>query len=151
METSRVAGVYIRQADFLVEAMSQTVTGLWVGSGPVRGLPRTATAAELGLAIRQALLASQRGVPHPTDWGGVLTELLRVAGIRSWNALQKSAAYCGVEADPNGIHVVPHENGGTRGPNRGYTPITDAAISLPGNATDNVIGDGLLSAIEACR
>ena len=71
MEVERLAAVFIREGDFLVEPNCKTTIGLWVSADPVVSLPRTASAVELGAAARWALSASRQGIPHdPGRWRG---------------------------------------------------------------------------------
>src|SRR5262245_32176979 len=90
MSAERLVGVFAREADFLVEPNSQTTSGVWLSSGPVKFLPRTSPPVELGAAVRAALRESQQGVTHPTDWKKFVPPILQVAGVRSWAALQRS-------------------------------------------------------------
>src|ERR671937_817085 len=86
VEVERLVAVFAREADLLVEPNCQATTGLWLSAGPVGRLPRTATPAELGAAVRAALSESRRGVPHPTNWGPFSPPVLQAAGVRSWAA-----------------------------------------------------------------
>src|SRR5262245_37217861 len=140
MSAERLVGVFARATDFLVEPNCLTTTGLWLSAGPVQRLPRTSPPAELGAAVRVALKESRRGVPHPTDWKKFVPPVLEVAGVRSWAALQRSAAKCDIEAGPDGLKVVPSRNGGTRGDDRGYHSLGDLAVKIPDSATDEDLG-----------
>ncbi len=48
VEVKRLAAVFARDSDFLVEPNCQTTTGLWLSADPVVFLPRPTSAAELG-------------------------------------------------------------------------------------------------------
>jgi hypothetical protein len=140
--------VFAREADFLLEPHCQATTGIWLSAGPALRLPRGASPAELGAAIRACLNESRRGVPHPQDWRKVVPPVLQLAGVRSWAALQRSAAMCRVEAGPELLRVVPHRNGGTRGNERGYHPLEDQAVTLAPSATDEELGSAVLASID---
>lgn len=40
IDTPRMAAVFVRDADFLIEPHGRTVTGLWINADPVAQLPR---------------------------------------------------------------------------------------------------------------
>jgi hypothetical protein len=151
MIVKRLVGVFARAADFLVEPNFEATTGIWLSAGPVQRLPRSAPPAELGAAVRVALQESRQGVPHPTDWKKFVPPVIEVAGVRSWAALQRSAAKCHIEAGTDGVKVVPLRNGGTRGDDRGYHSLGDLAVKLPATATDEELGAAVLAALAACR
>jgi hypothetical protein len=48
VEVKRLAAVFARDSDFLVEPNCQTTTGLWLSADPVVFLPRPTSATELG-------------------------------------------------------------------------------------------------------
>jgi hypothetical protein len=151
MEVEQIAAVFVREVDFLVEPNVQTVTGLWLSADPVTRLPRAASTAELGAAVRSALTASRRGMPALTNWKKFPSSLLQVAGIRSWNALLRSAARCQVEATRDTIRVLPSRNGGTQGDERGYHSVEELAVTVPASISDEELGASLVSAIAACQ
>ena len=121
-----------------------------MGSEPVEVLPLDAAAAELGEAIRRALLAAKEGVAHPTDGKVQLAPLFKAARIKSWNTLQKSAKLCSVEAIDGQLRITPSRNGGTAGDDRGYHPINESAIILPPETSPAELGAALLLAIPHC-
>jgi hypothetical protein len=59
VEVKRLAAVFARDGDFLVEPNCQTTTGLWLSADPVVLLPRSTSAAELGAAVLTALTRCQ--------------------------------------------------------------------------------------------
>jgi hypothetical protein len=75
---------------------------------------------------------------------------LQRAKIRSWNALQKSAKNCQVEALNHELRITPSRNGGTAGPDKGYHPIADRATTLPLNCSDEELGAAVLTALSFC-
>ena len=147
MEVERLAGVFVRRDDFVIETKCQAEAGFWVSADPVTLLAKSAADAQLGAAVRSALSASCRGIPNPTDWSNFPSSLLRVAKVRSWNALQRSAALCQVEADDAEVHVLPTINGGTRGDNRGYHSLQELAVIVPFDSSDDQLGAAVRSAI----
>jgi hypothetical protein len=150
MTLSRLASVYARDRDFIVQPLSWTTTGLRIGTPPVEVLPETASAADLGAAIQKAMSAAKEGVAHPTDWNAHLRPLLELAKIRSWNVLQKSAKMCQVETLGHEIRVTPSRNGGTSGSDKGYHPIADRAIVLTVHCSDDELGTSVLRAVTLC-
>src|SRR5262245_44817058 len=140
MSKPRLANVYARASDLIIAPSSLTVCGVWIGASPVSRLVRTVPAEQIGAAVRQALAASQCDVPHPTDWKSVGTELLTVARLRSWNALERAAASCSVVSQADVLRVIPHRNGGTKGPDRGYHPLEEYVIEIGITSSDEELG-----------
>jgi hypothetical protein len=151
VQVERLVAVFVRARDFLVEPNARTTDGLWLSADPVSRLPKTASAAELGAAVRSALAASRQNIPRPTDWRSFPSSLLRVAGCRSWNALQRSAARCEVEANASAIRILPSRNGGTQGDDRGYHSIAELALTVPTSASDQEVGAAILSVAAHCQ
>jgi hypothetical protein len=151
VEVERLAEVFVRKDDFLVDPNVRTVTGLWLIADPVVQLPRAASTAELGAAVRSALAASRQDIPHPHDRREFPSSLLRVAGVRSWNALQRSAARCQVETNATAIRVLPSRNGGTRGDDRGYHSLEELAVTLPAAGSDEELGAAVMSVVARCQ
>jgi hypothetical protein len=77
--TLRLAAMYARQNDFVIQPESRTTAGVWIAWEPVQVLSSTTDMATVAQAIRNALAASQDGVAHPTDWKGVLQPLFKAA------------------------------------------------------------------------
>jgi hypothetical protein len=151
MAVERVAAVFLREADYLVEPNSRTDTGLWLSADPVTRLPRPVTAAELGSAVRRALATSRQGLPHPANWRRFPSSLLRVARLQSWAALQRTADRCEVQVSEAGVLAVPCANGGTRGDERGYHSLEEQAVVVPVDGSDEDLGAAVLLALAACR
>jgi len=147
----RLAAVFAREADLLVEPRCQATTGIWLSAGPVGRLPLPAAPADLGAAVRAALDQSRRGVPHPADWRAFVPPVLEAAGVRSWAALQKTAALCQIEAGPGGMRMLPFRNGGIRGEDRGYHPLEELAADLPAAASDEQVGAAVRAALTRCE
>jgi hypothetical protein len=150
MIMSRLATVYARNRDYIVQPLSWTTTGLLIGTEPIDMLPHAVAAADLGRALQRALSAAKEGVAHPTDWKAQLSPLLQCAKIRSWNALQKAAKMCQVEALNGQMRITPSRNGGTSGSDKGYHHIADQTVLLPLDCSAEELGAGLLQALTLC-
>jgi hypothetical protein len=150
MEGERLASVYIRSNDYLVEANSKVETGFWVSTNPVIRLSRSASVTDLGTAVRLALAESRRGGSYPSLGGAFPSSLLEVAGVRSWNDLQRSAALCLVKGDSSIIRVVPHRNGGTTGDDKGYHSLSESSVDVAADASDDELGAAVRAAMSAC-
>ncbi|MFL5327842.1 MAG: contact-dependent growth inhibition system immunity protein [Gemmataceae bacterium] len=146
----RLASVYARDRDYIIQPSSWTTTGLRIGTDPIEVLPGDADSTKLGAALRKALTAAQEGVTNPTDWKAHLEPFLQSAEIRSWNVLQKSAKMCDVEAMDGELRITPSRNGGTSGPDKGYHPIADQAVVLPQDCSAEELGAVVLRALSLC-
>jgi hypothetical protein len=150
MTMSRLASVYARDRDYIVQPSSWTTTGLRIGTEPIDVLPHDVASSDLGAALQKALSAAKEGVAHPTDWKAQLEPLLQCAKIRSWNALQKSAKMCQVEALDRELRITPSRNGGASGPDKGYHPIAEYASVLPLYCSEEDLGNAVLNALALC-
>jgi len=148
--TLRLAAIYARQNDFVIQPESRTTFGVWIGWEPVQVLGRETEMTTVGQAIRDALVASRDGVVHPTDWKAVLQPLFKGAKIKSWNAMQKSAKMVGIEMSDAELRIVPSRNGGTAGDDKGYHSLSEKAIVLAGDCSAEQLGSALSQALELC-
>jgi CDI immunity protein len=150
MTISRLASVYARDRDYIIQPYSWTTTGLRIGTEPIDVLSRDADADELGAVLQRALSAAKDGVAHPTNWKAQLEPLLLCAKVRSWSALQKSAKMCQIETLDGGVRITPSRNGGIAGPDKGYHPIADQAVVLPLDCSNEELGTTVLRALTLC-
>jgi hypothetical protein len=147
----RRATVLIRPNDFIVQPTLCTTMGLYVSGEPITVITRAAPPSRVGEAVRGALEVSMAVIPHPTDWRAFSAPLLTAAGVRSWNAIQRSARHCRVEATGAVIRIIPSRNGGTAGEDKGYHPLVDQAIVLPADCTDEQLGIAVEDGATNCR
>jgi hypothetical protein len=148
--TLRLAAMYARPKDFVIQPESRTTAGVWIGSEPVQVLANESDIATVALAVRTALAASRDGVAHPTDWKAVLQPLLNGAKIKSWNALQKSAKMVGIEMSDVELRILSSRNGGTSGDDKGYHSLPETAIVLATGCSDEELGSALRQALSLC-
>jgi hypothetical protein len=147
---SRLAIVYARNRDFIVQPNSKTTAGFYIGTEPIELLPSDVSDGDLGAAIRRALNASQTGIAVPTNRKADLEPLFQLARIRNWNELQKTATMCEIESAGNEFRITPSSNGGAIGPNKGYHSLIHQTISLPFTCTDQDLSAAVRQAIEHC-
>ena len=150
MPELQTASILIRSHDYIIQPESRTSTGLWIVDEPIQVIECDAPTVVVGKAVRLALNGSRDGVDSPKDWRTLLAPLLKVAGVRSWDALQRSSRLCEVEATCEVIRVMPSQNGGAVGPNKGFHTLREKAITLIPNSTDEEIGDAVRRASELC-
>jgi hypothetical protein len=85
-------------------------------------------AVQLGNAILAALDGSKDNVAHPTSWKGQFDVVLKMAGVRTWNAFAKSARCVEIEFETNRISFLPTRNLGAKG---GFEPLSAKVLSSP--------------------
>ncbi|WP_027483234.1 hypothetical protein [Deinococcus pimensis] len=95
-----VAFVYLDGGRFLVQSAARSHRGVWLADGPVV-VVTSPTPAELGRVVLIALANSRVGVPHPAGRAGweAPRELLRAAGVRSYDAFTRFARLVTMEDD----------------------------------------------------
>jgi len=149
----KCATVYGRSDRYIVCSLSRTTTGVWISSEPFLKLQRPVLMPQLGDAILSALEASRQDVEHPgtTGWKILPTPLLRIAGVGSQAALQLGSHLVSVERTESHLSVVPHQNDGAAGPQRGFTELRTEAAYLDGNPSGETLGSAVIKAFKQCR
>jgi len=108
----RSAMIYHRGAHFLAYPMSRTTDGVWISAEPVLKLDERASEEDIASIILRCLERSRLNVPHPTDWGSVVTPLLEQAGVKSWRMFVRDASCVTIDVDDGGtLVVIPMEKG----------------------------------------
>lgn len=100
----------LRWRDFLLlEPMSRTVHGVWIGDGKTRPIAVTADDHDVGCLLDEAMGDSRDGVPHPDqeDWKRIARRLPSAAGARSWKALVDKGTMVSVRRDGRLTRIVP--------------------------------------------
>jgi hypothetical protein len=142
-ERMRRAAAYKRGEQIFLHASCKTTAEVWIVCGPALVADQN-DVASLGKAVLDALERSKENVPHPTQWKGIFDPLLRVAGVKSWNAFAKRAKGVEIEFGTNRISLIPTKN---LGPKDGFDPLDAKQRSSSPVAKD--LGLSLLSAFEA--
>jgi hypothetical protein len=137
------ATAYKRGDRILLHASSKTIDGVWVLTAPVLTEDRN-NSVRLGKAVLDALDGSKEGIDHPTSWTGVFDPVLRLAGVKSWNAFTRSAKCVEIEFGTNQVTFVPTKN---LGPKDGFEPLSTEVRTSPPEC--NAVGMALLSAFAA--
>lgn len=115
--TARMATVYSRRRKVYMHASSQTTDGVWILTEPIVSLDGRATDEEIGSAVQATLKQSRVGIPHPTNWTGLLAPLLNAAGVRSWSKFAETATCVCLELQDGKLVAIPTKN---RGPANGF-------------------------------
>lgn len=142
----KIASAYLRRSRIVVRANGRTRDGFWIETGPAYALVDTASDAEIGHAIRAALLQSGRDVPVPANWKLVLDPLLRAFSIKTWATLVKGCTHCSIEMAVEAISVIPSRNLGARD---GFQAMTESSRALATNCTDDELGSAVRTFLTA--
>jgi hypothetical protein len=151
---TRNAHLYVFPDFVVLIPVNTSVDGVGLEADPIARLGTLEASAETGAALRNALGHSRRGVPHPTDWKLVASEVRarnRAAGIKSAKHLHESAKLVVVRETDLAFEVTPCRNGGSTGPDRGYHDLTDATLTLDRIASDEELGRAIARAAAICR
>lgn len=129
--TARLAGVDLRQGEYIVCVYSKTPKGVWVLDGIPSRLPEQSTAEQLGVVIREALDQSRFGVPELTRDSEPDRPLLDLLQLPDYATYAKGTRSVKVRSestdDGETIVVTPRRNGG---PRRGFTSISEERQEL---------------------
>jgi hypothetical protein len=134
----------------LVHSQSRTPEGLWIATAPFIRLEGTPDPEELGRAVLGALDASVMDHPTPADPKEVTAALVKGAGVRSYAALQRAAALCGITRNTGGCRIVPHHNGGTSGDGRGFHELPEVGEELKADVPAAELGVVVVAAFGRC-
>lgn len=140
--------VYCRADAWYVGAMSQTTTGLWIGTPPDIKVSHDAGDGRLGQAVIDCLKASQQSIPHPTEWDNSSEPMLKLANVRSWTEFMRSASNVSVDADESSITIEPTRQMEV---GSGYAPLPDKSIRIPLDSSGAIIGQAVRKAIAQCQ
>jgi hypothetical protein len=146
------AAVYRRGDHYFVHANSMTDAGFWIASMPAMLLPVSSSVEALGAVVADTLAAGAVRVPTPSreEYRAVHAPLLKVAGLRSWSTLQRSAALCNIWQAANAVLVEPTRNGGTAGDDKGYHPLSDQSVAVPAEFSPSELGLAIVAAFQRC-
>jgi hypothetical protein len=120
---------------------------------PSFALPGSATEAEIGATVFQALAAYSEALADPLEFANSpasIIALLKPIGLRSWNSLERKAKLCHVEHSSTRTRIVPTRNAGWRGRERGFNELPEAAVVLPAEITVADLGAGVRLALSTC-
>lgn len=146
----RVVMVDARGDRIVVSSYSRTVDGVNVLNGWFKTLPADVDSSTLGTAVREAL--DRTGDKHPhagrEHREAMSRALWSQMGVRSYSAYLRGARGVAVTvADPGKvITVTPLRNGGTSGPEKGFTYNVDAEVTIPSSSTDEELGRTVMEA-----
>lgn len=141
--TEQLVGVDLRQGEYFVLVYSKTTKGTWVLDGtPVR-LDETATADQLGMAIRAALDRSRVGADELTRDAEPARPLLDLLKLPDFATYTKGTRSVEVYRDGDVIEITPLRNEGGR---RGFTPIEGESRTID-NASPGGVGTMVIAAL----
>jgi hypothetical protein len=142
------AAVFSRNGVLYFHSQSRTTAGVWIATSPFLRIEPDGSPARKGEAAVEALRASQDGVPHPTNWNGLLTPLLELAGVKSWSTFMKGAKSLGLEVEGDGLKMVPTRN---LGPKEGFEAVPEQTVEIPFSSSPDQVGMALDEAMARCQ
>jgi len=139
---TRGASVYLREGLWLIHSQAETEAGFSISTPPYLAIPEHAANAALGRAVRQALDASESGVPTPDpDDEGSSRQLLELVGVRGWRKFARTASLIGVHEERGRIVLEPWRLKGPPG-NPSFEPLPDHDLELD-DVTPEALGRSL--------
>ena len=98
---------------YYLHSSSKTTAGVWIATAPFLKIEMNSTPSTKGEAVLQ-VDASHDVIPHPTNWAGLISPLLELAGVKSWATFMKHAKCLNVEADGERLRLIPNRNLGSK-------------------------------------
>jgi hypothetical protein len=151
----QVAHADLRGANVIISSYSQTpvdTAGFWIVNGSVVVVPAAAPPEELGKAVLGALAESKRDVPVP-DWSSadVFRPILDAAGVRGLPTYMRGTKSVSIVRHREGLELVPMQNGGARGPQRGFHELLDAVERVASDTRDAELGEAVRRAFDRAQ
>jgi hypothetical protein len=147
------ASAYWRAAGIVIEARARIPGPAHIGT-EWWNLPISVTSAELGLAIRGALLAFQPDAPWPDfrspEWKALRKIRLRAAGVTSERQYMTGSKLVHIDAAGENLVLTPTRNGGATGPTKGFEELTAASAAVSLAADDSRLGIAVTEAWARC-
>ena len=128
------AMLYRRGDELFVHASSETTDGVWILSEPCLKLGITASNADIGRVLKEALQGSRTKVPHPKVWTNLFEPILKYAGVRSWSSFRRGATSSIITEADSAITVIPT----TSGQDDSFQPRKSHAVTLFGPSDDEL-------------
>lgn len=151
MKNYESAAVYLRGDKIIVNPISQTITGVGIGTEPFEVLDEKVSPTSLGEAVLGALEAARFDIPHPlpNEWSSFAKPLYKAARVRSWAKFVQGAIYCDVTRGVEGFSIEPSRNMGARG---GFQPIPGQdELRIPASASAEEIGAAVRKALDISK
>jgi hypothetical protein len=141
----RTAVAFERNNKVFIHPYAETAQGLRIFSEPVSVVSKSDDQQVAGQVLA-ALDASEKKVPHPASWKGIVSPLLKAAGVRSFAAFAKGAKCVEIGLEGETLVFTPTTNGG---PREGFLHLNDRQIRC--SATEVEIVRGIRLAFDACE
>ena len=147
------AAVYLTRRGYFIHAKVRTDAGIWIASLPAYLVPLDAVADVLGRSVVDALRGSGGIVASPQrgQFRAKTSAVLSVAGVSSWDTLQREAALCTLWAERTALAVEPTRNGGRSGDARGYCPLEEKRQVISSDASPTLIANAVIESLGKCQ
>lgn len=134
------ATVFLRGKQFFIHSTSVTTAGVGLATEPFVALTTDSDGEAIGIAALEALNSSHEGIPHPTNWKGILDPLLRMSSCKSWSAFASKAVCYELLRDDGLLTIIPTR----RRTDEGSFEHLVSESELLKNPSANVLGTKLL-------
>ena len=135
---TRSAIAYFTNNRLIVAPVSRSVGGDALAGAP-RWFGRSAKKAIVAQAIAEALAQSADGLPDPDEayWKGRFIPFQDAADVKNFKTFMRDARCVDIDASDDGVTLTPSTN---LGPNNGFEPVVEAAVTVSANDMDAVAG-----------
>ena len=144
----KLAAAYLRTEKIFLHPDSRTIKGFWIACEPI--LVTGENDKHLGAQILQVLAKSTENIPDPeslatSDSWNSTKALVRVAGVKSYEAFADSAKNVGIRLDGADVEFTPRLNGGYR------RRFLNLATKIRCQPIEAEVAASLIEAFEACE
>jgi hypothetical protein len=144
----QIVAVYRRRGRLIMSALSKTVAGFWIQSGPFLSVPENASEQEVVRALMTAFEGSKSGVDGPTDWKEFQKNYLKNVGAKSMKDLHTDTTSCGAEKEGNQIKFTPSQN---LGPKEGFAPLPSVPDLVADATNPHEVYTHLMEMLDKCK
>jgi hypothetical protein len=144
----KCAAAYLRSGQIYLHPDSRTIKGFWIACEPI--VVTSESDKSLGEQVLQTLAKSTENIPDPeslatSDSWNVIKALVKVGGVRSYEAFADSAKCVGILLDDKEVVFTPTLNGGYK---RRFLNLKTKIRCQPVEAE---VAPSLIAAFEACE
>lgn len=144
------ASLYRFDGFLLICRLDQAKAGFWINTDDIVRVDEAVTADQLGVRLTESLDRTQVRVPDPSFKGGsgwLVEPMVKAAKRRSYRSFVRDTSLVHLHRDGGVFTVTPTRNNGPTGPDRGFSYLSELAVSCPPQELGRAAMAGLAQAI----
>ena len=138
--------------EILIHPNDESVSGIWFGAAISISLKKGIDDDTFCKSIISMFDKSKINIPHPDpkDWSSLSKLFLTKIGKKSKRKYMENAKLIQIKQYSDRFEIVPTKNGGIKGDNRGFSPISKKTISVGTDRVDTSFIKYVYQALDSC-